>query len=506
LWLTVVTIATDMTAPHAKKELREIRLRLASILDSAMDAILVAGTDGRIVVFNSKAEQTFGCRAADAIGQPLERFVARVDAESRVASSQGKYDASSEGVSATPGIVLARRADGEEFLADAVISRIEQAGEIECSVTLRDVSDRRRAQNMLRNLSSAVAHTADSVYVTDTDGIIEYVNPAFAATMGVTLDEVIGDKPSVFKSGKHDREFYERLWSTLRSGEVYRGVLVDKTRDGRMIHLDQTITPLKDEEGHVTHFVAVGRDITPRIETEAALRHLNESLEQQAREIAQALHDEAGQMLTSAYVALAHAKRDLPPSAHEHLQTIKQHLEEIEEQLRRVAHELRPRILEDLGLVPALRFLADGVSQRSGIAIHVESTLATRLSPLLEATIYRFAQETLSNTRRHAAASEVTIYLEHLNRRLRCTVTDDGVGLDAAAVAATAEEPGMGLPSIRARIAVLGGTFQMGPAPGRGTQVIITIPVEKAGLYFPCALLCGFPCWTYFLQPFDALA
>jgi PAS domain S-box-containing protein len=296
--------------------------------------------------------------------------------------------------------------------------------------------------------------------------------------MGVTLDEVIGEKPSVFKSGRHDQEFYERLWSTLRSGEVYRDVLIDKTRDGRMIHLDQTITPLKDEEGRVTHFVAVGRDITPRIETEAALRGLNQSLEQQARQIAEALHDEAGQMLISAYIALEHAKRDLSPPAREHLQTIEEHLNGIEEQLRRVAHELRPRILEDMGLVPALRFLADGVSQRSGMAVHVESTLVTSLSPLLEATIYRFAQEMLSNARRHASASHVIICLDHLDRRLRCTVTDDGVGFDAAAVPATAEEPGMGLPSIRARIAVLGGTFRMESAPGRGTKVIASIPVE----------------------------
>lgn len=470
--------ATKMTAPEAKKALREIQVRLASVLDSAIDAILVAGTDGRIVAFNSKAEQTFGCRAADAIGQPLEHFVARVDAKSRTEPPRGRSDASAETQVVAPGVVLARRANGEEFLADAVIGRIEQAGQVECSVTLRDISDRRRTQSMLRTLSSAVAHTADAVYVTDSNGVIEYVNPAFATTMGVTLDEVIGEKPSVFKSGSHGQEFYERLWSTLRSGDVYRDVLIDKTRDGRVIHLDQTITPLKDEEGRVTHFVAVGRDITPRIETEAALRRLNQSLEQQAKQIAEALHDEAGQMLTSAYNALEHAKRDLSPSAREHLQIIEQHLNGIEEQLRRVAHELRPRILEDLGLVPALRFLADGVSQRSGMAVHVESTLVTTLSPLLEATIYRFAQETLSNARRHASAAHVTICLERLDRRLRCTVTDDGVGLDVAAVTSGPRAQGMGLPSIRARVAVLGGTLRMESAPGHGTQVIITIPVE----------------------------
>ena len=493
-----------MIVPHTSRDRREIELRLASILDSAMDAILVAGMDGRIVLFNSQAEQTFGCRAADAIGERLERFLPAIDAESRTASLVPK-DATGQRAPAPPRILLACRANGEEFLADAVIFRIDQAGGVEHSVTLRDVSDRRRAQNTLRNLSSAVAHTTDTVCVTDANGIIEYVNPAFAATMGVTSDEVLGEKPGLFKSGVHDEEFYQRLWSTLRSGAVYRGVLIDKTRDGRMIHLDQTITPLKDEEGRVTHFLSVGRDITQRVETEEALRHLNQSLEQQAKEIAEALHDEAGQILTSAYVTLAQAKRDLPPSAHEHLQAVKQHLEEIEEQLRRVAHELRPRILDDLGLVAALRFLADGVRQRSGIAVDIESTLTTRLSALVEATIYRFAQEALSNTRRHASASQVTIWLGHVDRRLRCTVTDDGVGFDPTAVAATAEEPGMGLSTIRARIAVLGGTFHIESAPGNGTQVTITIPADASAVHFTSVLLCGLAWWQEITSAFIGL-
>ena len=478
----------DVTAADANggETLSDVQLRLAAILDSAMDAILVAGADGRIVVFNPKAERTFGCRAAHAIGQPLERFVPRVNTHPTTASPCPS-DAPGDTLSVTPAIVVARRANGDEFFADAVISRTGQDGRVEWSVILRDISDRRRAEDMLRQLSSALTLTADTLCVTDTSGTIEYVNPAFAATMGVTSDELKGRNMHVFKSGEHDRDFYERLWNTLRSGEVYRGVLIDRTCDGRMIHLDQTITPLKDDDGTITHFVAVGRDITARIETEAALRRLNEALERQAKDIAEALHDEAGQMLTSVYVALAQAKRELPPPADDHLSRIKRDLECIEEQLRRLAHELRPRILEDLGLVPALQFLADGFSQRSGIAVRVESTLPTRQSPLLEATIYRFAQEALSNARRHAHARQVQICLERLDRRLRCTIADDGVGFDAGAVVVSGDgEEGMGLSSIRCRIAALGGTFRIESAPGRGTQAVMTLPVGLPSVLLFC--------------------
>jgi signal transduction histidine kinase len=127
--------------------------------------------------------------------------------------------------------------------------------------------------------------------------------------------------------------------------------------------------------------------------TAEAIRRLNESLEGQARQIAQALHDEAGQFLTSAHIALAEAGRDLPPPARERLQEVRGYLDRIEEQLRHLAHELRPRILDDLGLLPALHFLAEGVEKRHGISITIEATLQGRLPAAIETTVYRLAQE-----------------------------------------------------------------------------------------------------------------
>ncbi len=134
----------------------------------------------------------------------------------------------------------------------------------------------------------------------------------------------------------------------------------------------------------MTPFAAIARGTTPPVQTREALRRLSENLELQAKWIAQTLHDEAGQLLTSAHIALAEAIRDLPPPARERLQEVKKHLDGIEEQLRRFAHELRPRILDDLGLVPALEFLAAGVEKRQGISIAVEATLKRRLPAAVE--------------------------------------------------------------------------------------------------------------------------
>ena len=205
---------------------------------------------------------------------------------------------------------------------------------------------------------------------------------------------------------------------------------------------------------------------------------LNESLERQAKRIAQALHDEAGQLLAAAHMALAEAARDLPAQARERLRAVDSHLNGIEEQLRRLAHELRPRILDDLGLVPALEFLADGFGKRRGISVTVYPAL-DRLPAVIETTIYRVIQEALTNVGRHSRATHVGIGLSQVPGMLLCTIDDDGGGFDASAIAPGVGEPGFGLAGARDQITALGGTMQVNSAPGAGTKLVIRIPLEE---------------------------
>jgi signal transduction histidine kinase len=182
--------------------------------------------------------------------------------------------------------------------------------------------------------------------------------------------------------------------------------------------------------------------------------------------------------LTAAHIALAEAMRELPAPSAEQLQRVREHLDRIEEQLRRLAHELHPRILDDLGLVMALQFLALGFEKRRGIAVIVESALQTRLRPAVELVVYRLVQEALSNASRHARARRVEVRLEQSPGVLHCSVADDGIGFDAAALEArlAAGENGMGLSGIRDRIEGLGGTLDIDSVPGRGTRLSIILP------------------------------
>jgi signal transduction histidine kinase len=210
-------------------------------------------------------------------------------------------------------------------------------------------------------------------------------------------------------------------------------------------------------------------------EANVGLRHLNQALEQEIQRIAHALHDEAGQLLASVYLALQEVARNVPP-AREHLLKVKDLLDLIEGQLRRISHELRPMILEELGLLPAIKFLAEGVAARTGLVITVDGDAELSPSPLLSATVYRIIQEAFTNVTRHAKATQVHVTIQRERQTLRCSVKDNGVGFDVSSLSGRTGEGGLGMIGIRERLNSIGGALSLMSTRGRGTELIITIP------------------------------
>lgn len=127
-------------------------------------------------------------------------------------------------------------------------------------------------EEKLAKLSTAVEQTVDSIFITDKDGIIEYVNPGFEKLNEHSAEEVIGKKTSILKSGKHDKEFYERFWKTITEGNVFSGEFINKKKNGELYYREGTITPIKNKRGNITHYISVGRDVTKKREVEDALR------------------------------------------------------------------------------------------------------------------------------------------------------------------------------------------------------------------------------------------
>jgi len=209
------------------------------------------------------------------------------------------------------------------------------------------------------------------------------------------------------------------------------------------------------------------------------LHRLNDVLESQAKRIAYALHAEAAQLVASVHLALAGLSTQLPAERVKEIQSVRGLLDQIEDRIRRISHELRPTILDDLGLVPAVEFLADGISQRWGIPVAVRGTVHGSLPLPVETALYRAAQEGLTNVARHARATCAEVTLDHSPHLITCSVRDDGTGFDPAVLASPANgRRGLGLVEIRERMAALGGTLRLVPGVEHGTEFIVEIPLE----------------------------
>ncbi len=269
------------------------------------------------------------------------------------------------------------------------------------------------------------------------------------------------------------------MWQNLLNGDVTRAVLVNRRKDGRLYDEMQTISPIRDPDGKITHFVSTGRDITSHRRQDEAMRRLTEQLEQEASRIAGALHDEVGQFLTVAHTTLARVALGLPPQSRAALQEVRENLDRVEEQLRRLSHELRPRILDDLGLTAAVRFVAEGVSKRSGLSVDVQSPIEGRFPSLIETAVYRLVQEGLTNATRHARATHASVVLTAGAGAVRCVVRDNGAGFDVEEVLSRRGSPSLGLVGLQDRITAVGGVLKIHSTPGDGTELVATIPFES---------------------------
>jgi PAS domain S-box-containing protein len=146
-------------------------------------------------------------------------------------------------------------------------------------LSLLNVTERKRAQDANQQLSRIVEQTEDSVVVTDCDGVIEYVNPAFERLTGYLTDEVIGKTPRLLKSGLHDQQFYEELWGAILRADVFQSEIANRKKNGELFYEVKTITPLRNADGDITHFVATGKDITEHKHQEEEISRAYDQLE-----------------------------------------------------------------------------------------------------------------------------------------------------------------------------------------------------------------------------------
>lgn len=261
-------------AERSKDPLRRRCELLESSLRCLPDGVVVVDLEGNFLFFSEAAERIVG------IG-PLNV------SPDEWSSTYGCYLPDKVTPYPSEQLPLARAIRGEDVQEDEIFIRnaenpsgiwisvnssplYDEAGEL-CGglIVFRDVTEHKESADLVRRLTQAVERTTDSVFITDANGVIEYVNPAFETTTGYGRDETLGRKPNLLKSGFQNRGFYESLWTKILGGEVYSGTPINRRKNGEFFHAEQTITPIRDEGDNITHFVSVMRDITEFKKAEA---------------------------------------------------------------------------------------------------------------------------------------------------------------------------------------------------------------------------------------------
>lgn len=251
--------------------------------------------------------------------------------------------------------------------------------EAEIVLNSRDVSDRLESEKKTLVLSRAIEQSAEAVVITDTRGTIEYVNPAFEQITGYSVQEAIGQNPRVLKSGRHDPEFYKRLWNTIANGKDWRGRIINRHKDGHLIEEEVTLSPVRDADGRIAHYVAVKRDVTREVQLEEQLRQSQkmEAIGQLAGGVA---HD-FNNLLTSMIMQadLTRGIPDLPEEAQEALKEIQTAAGRAANLTRQLLLFSRRQAMEpvELDLNEIVRNLSKMLGRIIGETIQVE----LRLSP-----------------------------------------------------------------------------------------------------------------------------
>lgn len=254
-----------------KRRKSEDRTRILShAIMNISDCVYITDLEGNIIYVNEAFCRTYGYDQDEVVG--------RTDA---IIWKDG--DASSESVEiGSRGETLSIRKDGSEFPVLLSRSFIYTEDEEKSGVVgvVSDITELKRSAEALRKLYRAIEQTPVAVVITDGEGKIEYVNPWFTRLTGYTAKEVVGNTTDVLNSGKHTPEFFEDMWSTIRSGKVWRGEFHNKKKNGELYWEDATISPVMNEEGEITHYIAVKEDVTERKQARADRERLIAELEE----------------------------------------------------------------------------------------------------------------------------------------------------------------------------------------------------------------------------------
>lgn len=273
----VISIVRDLTVEkHSQGALQESEEKYKTFFRGSNDAIYLSSTDGKFEDVNDSLLNLFGyskkelmsMNVKDLYYNPEERKNFRTEIEDK--GSVKDYRLS------------LKKKDGTELLCllTSNVRRNQENNIIGYQGIIRDISSKIKAEEELQKFSNAIEQAAEMILISDSEGNIQYVNPEFERLTGFNKEDVLGKSPRILKSGKHPEEFYEKMWATISAGDTFRGLVINKKKNGDTFYEEKTISPLKNADGNITHFVSNGRDITERINAQKKIEEQRKFLRQ----------------------------------------------------------------------------------------------------------------------------------------------------------------------------------------------------------------------------------
>jgi PAS domain S-box-containing protein len=503
-----------------------------SVAETAIDAIITVNSNGRIIFWNKKAELMFGHMANEVIGQPValimpERFRQAHQRElSRTASRK------------RPKIVgnllelVGLRKDGSEFPLELSIANWQTREGNFFTAIIRDISERKQAEKELQAARDELEKRVDArttelgktneqlrrqiieceqaqfalreselkyatlvedaligVYIIQ-DGKIEFANEKFADIYGYTRDELIG-MDSLNLVHPDDRLLVKKLREKRLSGEKVPAEYESRglKKNGDIIWVMRSFSPINYRGRPAISGIVT--DISKRRRAEEALRKSDKELrilsnqllsaeEKERKRIARELHDGIGQALSAikfsvenALLEKRHATDSIDPGS---LESVIPLTQKTIEEVRRIIKDLRPSILDDLGIVATIGwFCREFQNVYTGVRIETAIEIEeNEVPPHLKTTIYRIMQEALNNVAKHSRANSVQLQLKKTESHLNLIVHDNGQGFDVdKAIALETSRRGFGLASMRERAELSGAAFEIDSAVGQGTAISV---------------------------------
>lgn len=467
-----------------------------NIVRAAQEAIVTVDETQRIVMINPAAQRMFGVTGSEALGKSLSIFIPM---RFRGAHAKHVRDFDQSGTSerrmGERSRVIGIRANGQEFEIEATISRLDVVDGFGprpfFTALMRDLTEVNDLRSELEGLNKRMQMIFElapiAIWITESERIV-FANRACGPLFGIDNHlDLMGRSIYSLLAPESQDQIRRVIASALGTDRPVSAAGERLIRlDGKVREVDIAIAALPDHGQTTVQMVIT--DVTTRTsesrELELSrhqLRQLSASLvdarEEERRRIARELHDELGQRLTALHMELSNLHLQGKQNAlTDRIAALLGMVNETVASVRRIATELRPLMLDDLGLIPAIEWLASGWAKRMDVALELD--LGERDPSVGEVTsiaLYRMVQEALTNVARHAKASRVKIQMRQESDALVLTVQDNGVGFSLPTVQ---REGSHGLMGIRERAFMLGGHLEIGNSPMGGGQLRVRVPLS----------------------------